>query len=511
MADSKEQTRASGGGELAGKTARGIGWMMLLKLVMQSLGLISTLILVRLLSPQDFGLVAMAMVFIAIMDIFSSFSFDVVLIQKQTAERKHYDTAWSFTLIFHLISALILLAIAYPASLYYEEPRVTNLIVILAVGLVITGFENIGVVDFRKNMEFDKEFRFRLIKKVAAFSVTIPLAFYWQNYWALIVGMLTAKITGLVLSYVMSSYRPRFDLSARSELMHFSKWLFFSNIFYAFRMRGADLIIGKVSGARALGLFSISYELSNLPSTELVAPINRVVFSAYSKLAGDLEAMRRGYLSVIGLIALVIIPAGVGIAACARLLVPILLGDKWVDATQLISILSFYGVLAALQTNVASVYIALGKPKILTWLHLLHLVVLLAVAVPAILSYGVLGAAWSYLGVALVLLPINYAVMFKTISLAPTRFLSQLWRPVISAALMYFSVNTVSTRFFDTSGGEPGFIQLLAVIVLGAAVYTVLVVSLWLLSKKPPGAESYVLNVIKAKMGSKFKVKSSTD
>lgn len=490
-------------GNVTSQMARGVVWMMLLKFAVRGLGLISTLILVRLLSPKDFGLVAMATVFIGIMDVFSWFSFDMVLIQKQTASREHYDTAWTYNVIFKTISTLVLLACAYPASLYYDEPRVTAIMAILAAGVFLGGFENIGIVNFRKNMQFNRDFQFMFLRKFSGFIVTVPLAFIFRSYWALIIGMTFSRVFTLVLSYAMESYRPRFSLAARHDLFDFSKWLFLNNVFYAFRMRSAELIIGRVSGAQALGLFTVSYEISNMPTTELVAPINRAVFPGYAKMSSDLSALRNGYLNVISMIALFAIPAGAGIAATAQLLVPVALGEQWLAATPLIAVLGFYGVVTALQTNIASVYMAIGRPQVLTALHALHLVVLLSVAIPATLKFGIHGAALSYLGVSLLLLPVNYAVMFRTISLPALTFLARIWRPLAAAIVMYFAVRELVDYVMVQSHASPNVLHFLIVCFAGALVYSLMILLTWWWSGQPTGAERYSLNVLRSRFGRK--------
>jgi O-antigen/teichoic acid export membrane protein len=488
---------------LTRQMATGVIWMMLLKFAVRGLGLISTLILVRLLTPEDFGIVAMAMVFVAIMEVFSWFSFDVVLIHKKSATRDHYDTAWTFNLIFKSVSALVLVAGAYPASLYYGEPKVTLIMLALALGVLVSGFENIGIVNFRKHLQFDKEFRFMFLRKLSGFCITVPLAFILQDYRALVIGTVLSRFFSLALSYSMEPYRPRFSFAARAELFNFSIWLFLSNIFYAFRMRAAELVIGRLEGATQLGVFNVSYEISNFPTTELVAPINRAVFPGYAKMSGNMETLRKGYLDVIALIAMIAVPAGAGIAATAEILVPVALGENWLMATPLIATLGFYGVVAALQTNIGSIYLAIGRPQVITALHALHLAVLLTVSIPMTMRHGVNGAAWSYLGTALALLPLNYVVMFRTISLPIRPFASRLWRPVVSTALMYGVVSAVVQWLMLVANGDPNILHLLAAVCAGALVYTIGIAAFWLLWGRPDGAERYVLQAIQERLGKK--------
>ena len=232
--------------EINSKMARGAAWMVFFKLTERSIGLISTVVLARLLLPADFGLVAMAMSMVAVLELLGAFGFDMALIQRQDAQRHHYDTAWTFNVLFSVVSATVLVILAIPAAKFYNEPRLDNIMYFLALSSLLQGFENIGVVAFRKDMTFDKEFRYLLGKKLAAFLVTVPLAFLLRNYWALVIGILTGRSFAVLLSYYVHPYRPRFDLSGRHDLFHFSKWLFISNVFYFLRVRSADFIIVEI-------------------------------------------------------------------------------------------------------------------------------------------------------------------------------------------------------------------------------------------------------------------------
>lgn len=485
---------------LGKKMAKGAAWMLLFKLTERSLGLISTIILARLLLPDDFGLVAMAMSVIAVLELLSAFGFDIVLIQNQKAGRKHYDTAWTFNVLFAIFSAACLAALAIPTAGFYKEPELEIVMYSLSLGFLVQGFENIGIVDFRKNMEFNKEFNFLLGKKLISFCVTVPLAFYLRNYWALVIGIVTGKLAGMALSYWFHSYRPRFSLQARHELFHFSKWLLINNILNFLRFRSVDFIIGRYSGTRALGLFNISFEISNLPTTEMVAPINRAVFPGYAKMANDLAILRQAFLNTISLIALFALPAALGITVTAEYIVKVFLGSNWLDAIPLIEILAVFGAVISLQTNIGSVFLAINKPRVLSILSFASLLVLAPLVFSSINDYGTIGVAWSYLISALIMLPIYYYVTFKYINLNTFVFLRFIWRPIISSILMYYSTEYMLQALTNEYLINNSFILLIIGILFGAIIYSMSILLFWLISSKPEGAETFVLDKIKNRM-----------
>jgi len=468
--------------------------MILFKIAGQFLGLISTVILARLLLPAEFGIVAMAMSVIGVLEMMRSFSFDAMLIQKQDADRTHYDTAWTFNVLLGLLVAFLLVVLAGPTASFYGEPALTLVVYVLAIGTAIQGFENIGIVDLRKNMQFNRDFRFLMLRRLSGFVVTVPLAFLLRNYWALVAGMMATRLTSVLSSYWMSDYRPRFTMRARAELFGFSVWLFFLNLLEFAWVRSADFIIGRIAGARMLGIFRISYQLSNLPATELVAPINRAIFPGYALVSRDTELLKKGYLGVLSIVSLLSVPAGFGIAVVAPILVAVVLGPSWADAAPVMAVLALFGVTSALLGNAGSIFKAIGKPQFLMALAALRFAVLLPVLILATREFGVIGAAYSYLIVSLVFMPLIYFVLFKLLHVTVREFLNVVWRPILGAVVMYAGVERYlsSIEIEDVVFGKYG--ALVSAVVLGGLIYFITVVLAWLLAGRPDGGESTIMS-----------------
>ena len=181
------------------RMTRGAAWMLLVKLVERSLALLSTLILVRLLAPADFGLVAMAMSVIVMAELLSAFGFDIALIQRQSVSEEHYHSAWACNVLLGLGVALVLVLAAAPVANFYGQPELFSVVCVLALGSALGGLENIGVVAFRKDLDFRKEFLSLAGKKLIAFSVTVPFAFALHSYWALVIGTVVSRAAGVTL------------------------------------------------------------------------------------------------------------------------------------------------------------------------------------------------------------------------------------------------------------------------------------------------------------------------
>lgn len=472
------------------KIATGVVWMVLAKLAERSLALVSMLILARALVPQDFGIVAMAMSFVALLEMLTAFGFDVALIQKQTKERGHWDTVWTFNVLLGLVIAALMIACAGLVADFFDEPRLVEVMWVLAIGPAVQGLQNVGLVAFRTEMQFDREFRFLTTKKLFGFAVTVPLAFILDSYWALVIGQTFGRIAGTALSYWVHPYRPRLTLVAARDLFHFSKWMLVLNIIHFLKDRSATWVVGSMTGPAPLGAFTVSYELATMPSTQLVAPINRAVFPAYARLAQQgVEPLRREYLSVIGMIVLLATPAVLGIAATAPLLVPVMLGPKWMEAVPLLSMLAIFGYTYIVQSNAQAAYLALGRVDIPTKVNGVHALVQLAALIPLTKAYGVNGAAFAYLATTIVMIPASLGVALKMMQIRVRVFAREVWRPIAAAAMMYFAV-----RAFIGAGATPttGFAALpalLAALALGACVYIGVVLALWRLCGMPQSAE----------------------
>lgn len=468
--------------------------MVALKLIDRGVGLASAIVLARLLAPADFGLIAIAMMLIGALQLLFAFNFDVHLIQKADTGRDQFDTVWTFNVLFGMLCAVLLTGLAHVVAGFYHEPRLEAVVYTLAGGCFAAGFANIGPVMFRREMRFDREFKFMLAKRLAPVMVTIPIAIWQRSYWALAIGQLTGTLASVLLSYYVSNYRPRFSLKARSELFHASKWLFINNLLGFLNGRAAEFVIGKFAGVAGLGVYTISSEISTLPTTELVAPINRAAFPGYSRLAHDIDQLRNSFLGVISIIALFALPAGFGIVAVADLMVPAVLGWKWLNAIPLIQVLAMYGVLTALQTNIGYVYLAVGRPRLITAVAAAQFIVLLALLLPATWYWGAIGAAWSFLITAICMVPVNQVLIARQLHLSTFGYVARLWRPALAACVMAMVLIGIKRQLHLGGETHAYVIALLLCVAAGALAYAATLYLFWRMSARPEGAERACLD-----------------
>ena len=477
---------------------RGAAWNVLFKITDRGIGLASTVVLVRLLVPADFGLVALATSLVALLALFGAFGFDIALIQNPDAQRSHFDTVWTLNVVCGLALALVLVLVATPVARFYEDSRLVEVILGLAAARAISGFENVGLVALRKEMAFDQEFRYSLYKRLATtFFATLPLAFVWRNYWALVGGAIAASCIGVVLSYRLHPYRPRLSLAAARELFGFSRWLQISNIVSFVSGRAADFIIGRAAGMSALGTFSIAKEISNLASAELAMPVHRGVFPGYAKLARDLAQLKQAYLKVASILLLVTLPGAVGVALLAQPVVFVFLGGGWSDAIPVIRILAINGVLVVSLSTAAYVYLALGIPRHTTTVTAIYGLVSVLMMLLLVPRLGIEGAALALLGGSLATVPVNFRLISQAVNVTLLDIGLLAWRPVTATLVMAAALVT-ARPFWDSGGTFAGHaIDLVTSAGLGAAVYSATVILLWRLARRPDGAEAFALQQLK--------------
>ena len=249
---------------------------------------------------------------------------------------------------------------------------------------------------------------------------------------------------------------------------------------------------GRYFGAAGLGVYTVSYEISNLPSTELVAPINRVTFPGFSKMA-DTAQISASYFRLLGMITLLILPVGIGIACVAEPLVQAMLGDKWHQAVPLIAILAVSGAITATQTNNASVWLALGRPHEVAIVQTCYLLILFPALYLFMRRYGIVGAGYAYLTAQLVDVLLEMSATKRLLKFGWGEVLRTVWRPVAGVAVMALAVAWLDARL---AGVHP-WLRLLTDSGAGALVYVATVFALWFVSARPQGAERFCLRRLK--------------
>lgn len=470
--------------------------MVAARWIIKTLGFFSTIILARLLIPADFGIVAMALIVVGLTQILFEMNVDTAIIQNPKADESYFNTAWTIRIIQSLIVSTLVLAMSPLAAYYYEESRVLLVIQALSFGILINGFSNIGVVTFRKELQFNKEFLFLLFTKLVSFIPTVLLAFLWRNYWALVIGMLSGNIATVIFSYLMHPFRPRFSLKKFKEVWGFSQWVLIHNIGYYTYTRVDQIIVGGIANSASLGTYSVASELAELPTTELIYPLSRVIVPGYAKLKHDPQRLKAAYLKVLAVVAVFSLPTAAGLAIVADEVVDLILGVKWLEAIPILQWLALYAGLRPIYGTVWNLALALGKTRqlaALTWIELACLAPTIWLGAQI---NGVIGVATAKVIVTAIMpvLYFGFLIHFKFVTLLD--IVTQLWRPAFSTIVMTAAVIGFSAAFSNV----PIIMALIAKVTVGAAIYLVVLLVIWYLAGRPIGVEDELIKFIAGRL-----------
>ncbi len=268
--------------------ARGSVWTIATRWCMRGIGLVNTVVLARLLSPGDFGIVAMAIVAWGLLQVFSDTGQTLAIIRHPDPTREHFDTAWTMSVITGLVVALVLVAAAPIAAQYFHEPRLVSVVRFIALAPLIEGFANVAAVaGFRRSLQFHKDFGVSVISKFSTVAVAVLLALVWRNYWVLAIGIVCGRVATVIASYCMDSYRPRFRLTKWGELWSYSMWIQIAAIGQFVSEQTDQVIVGHRVGAVGMGAYNVAADLAAAPTEELVVPMARATFPVYATLVKE--------------------------------------------------------------------------------------------------------------------------------------------------------------------------------------------------------------------------------
>lgn len=481
---------------LGGRVAKGAAWMVGCRFIIRGIGVVSVIILARLLRPQDFGLFSLAAALLGTLDVFGNFSFNIALIRDAEATREHYDTVWTLTILRGLGVALALCALGRPASIFFNDPRVEGILYFFALGTFLDGLQNVGIIDFRKSLNFHREFAFQIICKLAGFIFTVTFAILWRSYWALVVGMLAAKIAGLAASYIMHPFRPRLCLREWRSLFGFSKWLLTSNISTFLSSRLDTFVIGRVVGTYALGLYEIASEISNLPTGELVLPIQTALYPGYAKLISDPRRLAGSYIEVLAVLMIIAIPASVGIVCVADLLIRVFLGTRWLEALPLLQVLSIAGLMKLGSANTVPILLALGRSKLTSHLAFANLAILAVFIVGGAMAAGAIGTAYGVVVASAIISGIYITTTLRVLSLSVRPLIIAVWRTLAAVAVMTLAVHFLIAGWPQIGTETSAIVKLAAAVAVGILVYGVALLGFWRLAGAPEGAETMILRAL---------------
>lgn len=460
---------------LARTTVTGTAWNYGAFALGKALVFASTILLARLLVPEDFGLVALGMLVIAFLESLSDLGVGHALIYRAEDPDRTGSVAFEINLLVGLVLTTLMLVSAPLAGDFFDEPRLVPVLRVLAVGFLLSALRNVHESRLKKELAFRRRFVPEIARTAAKGLISVLMAWFGFGVWSLVWGQIAGGLTSTLLYWSAARWRPRLvlDRAIARALLGYGGQIVFVKIMAAFLKNVDYLIIGRRLNAMELGFYVLAFRIPELLIVSLCTVASQALFPAYAKLQNDPAALRRGFLTTLRYMALITVPMGVGTAIVAPDFVNLFYTSRWVPSIPVMQMLALYSMFQALSFNVGDVYKAIGKPSILSSLGAVRLLVTVPVLWIAA-EHGILGVA---IGQAVT------AVGFTVLGLGiACRLLSTRWRDVASAlrpAFVGAAMMVIGTLALERVLSPPT--RLVVLVLAGAAIYAL---TLWLVERQ---------------------------
>ncbi len=434
--------------------------------------IISTVILARLLTPQDFGVVATAMMVIGFATKFGEFGFHMGLIQrKEDIQQVHIDTLFVMDFAFKLALWLIVAVTAPVVAGFFNNPVLETVLPVIATYMLIECFSATPLTVLKREMDFKSTSIISTLERFITIGSAILLAALGFSYWSLVYSKLLGVGTSGILAMRKTGWIPRlrFSREASRELFRFGILISLRNLF----RYGSDKIdyffISRYLGAEALGLYEKAFELMRLPQRRITRAVNRVVFSAFSRIQDQPERIRTAFKKLILAISLVSYPMLGGLAFVAPLFIPIVLTPEWTPAVKPLQIMCFAGILRSMDPFLNSLLTTTGYVKSTVTRRAFEFLLLAAATFWGV-QYGIVGVS---IGIVVSYVIVMFLMLFIITSKTRVRwsdyFGSQI--PALVCTLGMLAVMAAVTRLAATYIPPDGVAMLLVQILSGGTAY----------------------------------------
>jgi O-antigen/teichoic acid export membrane protein len=467
-------------------------WVVAGKVTARGIDFCSLLILAHLLSPADFGLVALAMTAILIIEVVLELPLAQAMIRIPAPTEPMFATAFTLGVMRGTLLACSMGLLAWPLSLFYQEPRLVALIWVLALAPVLRGLVSPRMVVFMKRFDFRREFALDVIGKSSAFIVAIGVALGTGSYWAIAAGAVTTPLVTVVLSYVFAPLRPRLTLS---QWFHFSdmvSWNTASQLISALNWQMDKLLLGRLMDLTSFGRYAVADNLSGIPQQALVQPLARPLMAAFATITSP-TAYATAYCKAMNAMFSTSAPILVCLAMLSDPFVRIVLGEKWIEAAPMLQWLALSYLLSVPTEALPPLAMAMNRTRIVAVRMIAEFVVKLPALIIGLTFFGLTGALIARcVATAAVLVSVALLVNHLT-GVSIKQQCQALWRPVVACAAMAIFLFFVSP-FVETH--QSAWLLALATAAAGGAalaIYGGVLLILWTASARPAGVETIVV------------------
>lgn len=385
---------------LSRKIQAGLIWNSVSVFLTYLVGLVRSVVLARILTPDDFGLFGMALTVIGGLTALTATRLDLSVISTKFRDDQelsvHLNTMWTIELLRRLFLSVLLLGAAYPMSLFYNESRLYTVLIVVSLIPLIQGFENIGLLIFRKEIRFQKIVLIELSARILSTTASILIAVWTNNAWALVSGPVILAVSGTVLSYFIHPFRPRLMINKKAgkRFFSFSKYaILFSALQYVMEMAD-NILIGRLFGTIILGSYVIAYDLATLPIHALLMVVGNVMLPVYTEISGAKVEQERLFLRIWICFSTLLTILSAVLMLLGEEIVVLLYGEQWLPAGPVLRILAmmvfFRGHIQLISPLITSVLGIASEAKI----KIVEIGFFLVLLYPFTNRYGMIGAAY---------------------------------------------------------------------------------------------------------------------
>jgi len=418
----------------------GVFWLTVVKVVGQVISWTITVFVIRILSPNDYGLMAMAGVYLGFIILFNEVGLGAAIIQKKDLNQEDRSNICWAVLSINLALYALSFFLAPLVAAFYNEPRVADVIRVASIVFIVRGLGLVSNSMLTREMVFKRQSQAALIGNASGAVATLWLAMEGFGVWSLVYGNIITEIVTNLLIFLFYPWKPDFSFSFSKvkDLIHFGSKVAVAQLFWYLSSSMDLLIAGKILGKTQLGYYAIAVQLALIPLDKMVSTISQVAFPAFSTVQDNPALLRRYYLKVVNVVAFASFPVCWGIVLVAESAVPLLLSEKWLPVILPLQILSMVTAFRAIHIVNAPLEMAVGRPGI-TIRNFVIITSVLALSFFIGSSYGLEGLAYSWLVFPVVFL-ITTSITLKLISLSLAAYFKELRHPFLGTGFMVMAV-----------------------------------------------------------------------
>lgn len=458
------------------KTLLGAGWLVFSRFFGRAIDFVALLIFARLLTPSDFGLIALALSLVAIVDVLLEVPVVQALMRLESIDKGHLDTCFTLSLMRSGVLALVLLICAWPFAAFNGEPSIALVICALALSPIARGFSSPAMVFAMRDLGFRQTFIMESVSKVVGFGAAMATLVLGGGHWALVANSIAVSVAAVAVSYVLAPYQPRFSLAGLHHFARFFGWFSSAQLVSTLAWQFDRLLIGAVKGKTSLGPFIVANDMAALPTQSLIGPAQQPVMAAFARIKNDPDRVRFAFLKAGRFAMFLAVPVSLGIALTADLIVGLMLGPKWTEAAPLLQLLALAMMPVPYFQTLYSLSLATDRPHIIFQTNLCDVVLRVVFVSAGFYSFDVVGVCYGRVLASGLMFVVNLIQVRSLVGIGLTAQLSNLWK--VAGAAAFMTVGVVLLRTQLTPLALPAIIELCLVAAAGAAFYATSVLGL---------------------------------